>query len=244
MKKIFTLLLACVLLAFSATCLAFETHYGSCCYMRTDAQGRDNGMLTLYWTQNGNFIEVTVYDAENDKAPRLSGAGTYVNNNMMLENYELRRDGSVHEYKYPDGPLTAEVRLDDNNVELLPTINARELGDTKVSEPDIGGKYTEVHSYIGASERMTLVYLQHLNMEMVGMDLRAADLTFKYGYDADKHSQILKDYMPSGANYTSVEIYRGGNLLMTYFVDRGLWDAYCLTPAGEVRLLTSNDAVG
>ena len=91
---------------------------------------------------------------------------------------------------------------------------------------------------------MTLVYLQHLNVEMVGLDLRAADLTFKYGHDADKHSRILKDYMPSGAGYTSVEVYRGGKLLMTYLVDRGLWDVYSLAPDGEVRLLTSNDAVG
>lgn len=244
MKKIFRLLLACVLLAFSASCLAFEQDYGSCRYMRTDAQGRDNGMLTLFRTQNGNFIDVTVYESGNDNDLRLDGAGKYEHSTLTLENYELHRDGKVQEFLFPHGTLLAEVRLDDNNVELLPTIDAREQGDTKVSNPDIGGKYTAVQSYIGASERMTLVYLQHLNVEMVGLDLRAADLTFKYGHDADKHSRILKDYMPSGAGYTSVEVYRGGKLLMTYLVDRGLWDVYSLAPDGEVRLLTSNDAVG
>ena len=244
MKKIFRLLLACVLLAFSASCLAWEQDYGACRYMRTDAQGRDNGMLTLFRTQNGNFIDVTVYESSSDNDLRLAGAGKYEHGTLALENYELHRDGKVQEFLFPHGTLLAEVRLGDYHVELLPTIDARELGDAKVSEPDIGGKYVAVQSYIGASERMTLVYLQHLNVEMVGLDLRAADLTFKYGYDAKRNKQVLKQYVVSGEGYTSVEVYRGGTLLMTYFVDRGLWDVYSLAPDGEVRLLTSNDAVG
>lgn len=95
MKKIFRLLLACVLLAFSASCLAFEQEYGSCRYMRTDAQGRDNGMLTLFRTQNGNFIDVTVYESGTDNDLRLDGAGKYEHSTLTLENYELHRDGKV-----------------------------------------------------------------------------------------------------------------------------------------------------
>ncbi len=45
-------------------------------------------------------------------------------------------------------------------------------------------------------------------------------------------------------NYNAVYVYKNGKLQMKYYVNPVLWDAYRVTPTGEVLLMVSNEAQG
>ena len=132
-------------------------------------------------------------------------------------------------------------------VVLLPTVDAREMGITKVSEPDIGGTYRFEGLQAEEDYTMALYFLRKLNMKNTGLDLSSKDYWFGYGSRfAEDPNSDLNSYLPKDAgDYFGVFVYNlNDELVMTYYVHPNLWDAYRVTVDGEFMILCSNDAMG
>ena len=136
MKRLFSLLMFSLLLLVSATAMAAS--YGAYPYMRYGANGRDNASLHLIYTQSGVFASVVTYDLQDGNAPMFKGVGMLENGSLVLEDYSFdvgRHGEDTRYFGYGSQPLVCEARVQDGKqVVLLPTIDAREMGITKVSE--------------------------------------------------------------------------------------------------------------
>ena len=143
MKRLFSLLMFSLLLLVSATAMAASYAYGAYSYMRYGANGRDNASLHLIYTQSGVFASVVTYDLQDGNAPMFKGVGMLENGSLVLEDYSFdvgRHGEDTRYFGYGSQPLVCEARVQEGKqVVLLPTVDAREMGITKVSEPDIGG---------------------------------------------------------------------------------------------------------
>ena len=71
MKRLFSLLMFCLLLLVSAVALAAP--YGVHPYVRADNKGNGNASLFLFCTQSGVFASVATYDAEGNDVPIFKG---------------------------------------------------------------------------------------------------------------------------------------------------------------------------
>lgn len=87
MKRLFSLLMFCLLLLASATAMAAS--YGAYPYMRYGADGRDNASLHLIYTQSGVFASVVTYDLQDGNAPMFKGVGMLENGSLVLEDYSF-----------------------------------------------------------------------------------------------------------------------------------------------------------
>ena len=161
MKRLFSLLMFSLLLLVSATAMAAS--YGAYPYMRYGANGRDNASLHLIYTQSGIFASVVTYDLQDGNAPMFKGVGMLENGSLVLEDYSFdvgRHGEDTRYFGCGSQPLVCEARVQDSKqVVLLPTVDAREMGITKVSEPDIGGTYRfEGMQKVKNKENFTLSY--------------------------------------------------------------------------------------
>lgn len=255
MKKLFSLLMFSLLLLVSATAMAAS--YGAYPYMRYGADGRDNASLHLIYTQSGIFASVVTYDLQDGNAPMFKGVGMLENGSLVLEDYSFdvgRHGEDTRYFGYGSQPLVCEARVQDGKqVVLLPTVDLREMGVTKISEPDISGTYkykyksSECESYEGviADYRLALYFLKKLHVENTGLDLCSNDYRFDYDISgAWKHNNVLNSYMLPGDYYAIYVYNKNDELVMTYYVHLKLWNALRVNAAGEVKILCSNDAVG
>lgn len=237
------------LLLVSATAMAAS--YGAYPYMRYGANGRDNASLHLIYTQSGVFASVVTYDLQDGNAPMFKGVGMLENGSLVLEDYSFdvgRHGEDTRYFGYGSQPLVCEARVQDGKqVVLLPTVDAREMGITKVSEPDIGGTYRLEGMQAEEDYTMALYFLRKLNVKNTGLDLSSKDYWFGYGSRfAEDPNSVFNSYMPQDAgDYFGVYVYnKNDELVMTYYVHPNLWDAYSVTVDGKVKMLCSNDAVG
>ena len=255
MKRLFSLLIFCLLLLVSAAALAAP--YGVHPYIRVDNKGNANASLFLFYTQSGVFASVATYDVEDGNAPIFKGVGVLENGTLVLEDYLFDVDVNSKEkrhFAYPSQPLPCEARVNEGKqVVLLPTVDLREMGVTKISEPDISGTYkykyksSECESYEGviADYRLALYFLKKLHVENTGLDLCSNDYRFDYDISgAWKHNNVLNSYMLPGDYYAIYVYNKNDELVMTYYVHLKLWNALRVNAAGEVKILCSNDAVG
>ncbi|WP_302289403.1 hypothetical protein [Phascolarctobacterium succinatutens] len=249
MKRLFSLLMFCLLLLASATAMAAS--YGAYPYMRYGANGRDNASLHLIYTQSGIFASVVTYDLQDGNAPMFKGVGMLENGSLVLEDYSFdvgRHGEDTRYFGYGSQPLVCEARVQDGKqVVLLPTIDAREMGITKVSEPDIGGTYRFEGMQAEEDYTMAMYFLRKLNVKNTGLDLSSKDYWFGYGSRfAEDPNSVFNSYLPQDAgDYFGVYVYnKNDELVMTYYVHPNLWDAYRVTVDGEIKMLCSNDAMG
>lgn len=248
MKKLFSLLMFCLLLLVSATAMAAS--YGAYPYMRYGTNGRDNASLHLIYTQSGIFASVVTYDLQDGNAPMFKGVGMLENGSLVLEDYSFdvgRHGEDTRYFGYGSQPLVCEARVQEGKqVVLLPTVDLREMGVTKISEPDISGTYKYKSSEgARADYRLALYFLKKLHVENTGLDLCSNDYRFDYDMTgAWEHNNVLNSYMLPG-DYFGVYVYnKNDELVMTYYVHSKLWNALRVNAAGEVKILCSNDAVG
>lgn len=248
MKRLFSLLMFCLLLLVSAAALAAP--YGVYPYVRADNKGNANASLFLFYTQSGVFASVATYDVEDGDAPIFKGVGVLENGTLVLEDYLFDVDVNSEErrhFAYPSQPLPCEARVQDSKqVVLLPTVDLREMGVTKISEPDISGTY-KFGSGEGASAdyRLALYFLKKLPVENTGLDLCSKDYRFDYDVTgAWEQNNVLNSYMLSGDYYTIYVYNKNDEKVMTYYVHAKLWNALRVNTDGEVKILCSNDAVG
>ena len=248
MKKLFSLLMFSLLLLVSATAMAAS--YGAYPYMRYGADGRDNASLHLIYTQSGIFASVVTYDLQDGNAPMFKGVGMLENGSLVLEDYSFdvgRHGEDTRYFGYGSQPLVCEARVQDGKqVVLLPTVDLREMGVTKISEPDISGTY-KYKSSEGASAdyRLALYFLKKLHVENSGLDLCSNDYRFDYDMTGDwEHDGVLNSYMLPGEYYAIYVYNKNDELVMTYYVHPNLWDAYSVTVDGKIKMLCSNDAMG
>lgn len=249
MKRLFSLLMFCLLLLVSAAALAAP--YGAYPYMRYGNNGKDNGSLQLFYTQSGVFASVVTYDVEDGNAPMFKGVGMLENGSLVLEDYSFdvgRHGEDIRYFGYGSQPLVCEARVQESKqVVLLPTVDVREMGITKVSEPDISGTYRYEGLQVEGDHQMALYFLQKLHVENTGLDLCSKEYWFAYGMSgAEAPNSVFNSYMPQDAgDYFGVYVYnKNDELVMTYYVHPNLWDAYRVNADGEVKMLCSNDAVG
>lgn len=260
MKKIFGMLLFCLLLAAGAA-TAMAAGYGTASYVRHGADGGIDAVLRLYETQDGTFAQVTVYDAQDNEQPLLAAVGRLNNGTLLLDDYEQKHNGKVTKYttfggkSYINGQtidlpypqlLLCELRLDADKAVLLPTINDRELGSSSVGSPDICGSYNFVGEMDVLSGQMALYFLQQLHIQATALQLRPDAYSYSFGNSADEavDSPMHEVLGMHRDNYNAVYVYKNGKLQMKYYVNPVLWDAYRVTPTGEVLLLVSNEAQG
>ena len=247
MKRLFSLLMFSLLLV-SATAMAAS--YGAYPYMRYGANGRDNASLHLIYTQSGIFASVVTYDLQDGNAPMFKGVGMLENGSLVLEDYSFdvgRHGEDTRYFGYGSQPLVCEARVQDGKqVVLLPTVDLREMGVTKISEPDISGTYKYKSSEgARADYRLALYFLKKLHVENTGLDLCSNDYRFDYDISgAWKHNNVLNSYMLPGDYYVIYVYNKNDELVMTYYVHSKLWNALRVNAAGEVKILCSNDAVG
>lgn len=238
MKRIFAVLVSCVLLLIAAVGYA-SVPYGAYRYV----YDKDDTMhiLKLFYTPDGVFASVNV-SGVSDMFPWLEGAGRMQNDTLSLENYLIERiPGEKLEAKQP---LDCEVEIKHKKqVVLRPTIDARELGETTLSDPDIAGCYKFEPGEMGADERLALVYLQSLHPLNTELNLRDSRYSFRFS-DAASGDRIYPERIRCNPYYNVVDVYDGTELVMTYYVHYILWDAYKLSPQGELTLMSSNEAVG
>lgn len=238
MKRIFAVLVSCVLLFVAAVGYA-AAPYGAYRYV----YDKDDTMhiLKLFYTPDGVFTSVNV-SGVSDMFPWLEGAGRVQNNTLSLENYLIERTpGEKLESKQP---LDCEVEIKHKKqVVLRPTIDARELGLMNISDPDIAGTYKFEPGEMGADERLALVYLQSLQPLNTELDLRDSRYSFRFS-TAASDDRIYPERIRCNPYYNVVDVYEGTELVMTYYVHYILWDAYKHTPLGELTLMGSNEAVG
>lgn len=251
MKRLLSLLMFCLLLLASTTAMAASYAYGAYSYMRYGADGRDNASLHLIYTQSGIFASVVIYDLQDGNAPMFKGVGMLENGALVLEDYSFdvgRHGDDTRYFGYGSQPLVCEARVQEGKqVVLLPTVDAREMGITKVSEPDIGGTYRLEGMQAEEDYTMALYFLRKLNVKNTGLDLSSKDYWFGYGSRfAEDPNSVFNSYMPKDAgDYFGVYVYnKNDELVMTYYVHPNLWDAYSVTVDGEIKMLCSNDAVG
>ena len=248
MKRLFSLLMCCLLLLVSAVALAAP--YGVYPYVRADNKGNANASLFLFYTQSGVFASVVTYDLQDGNAPMFKGVGMLENGSLVLEDYSFdvgRHGEDTRYFGYGSQPLVCEARVQEGKqVVLLPTVDAREMGITKISEPDISGTY-KYKSSEGASAdyRLALYFLKKLHVENTGLDLCSNDYRFDYDMSgAWEHNNVLNSYMLPGEYYAIYVYNKNDELVMTYYVHSKLWNALRVNAAGEVKILCSNDAVG
>lgn len=238
MKKIFAVLVSCVLLLVAAVGYAAASH-GAYRYV----YDKDDTMhiLKLFYTPDGVFASVNV-SGVSDMFPWLEGAGRVQNATLSLENYLIERaPGEKLEGRQP---LDCEIEIQHKKqVVLRPTIDARELGETTISDPDIAGCYKFEPGEMGADERLALVYLQSLHPLNTGLDLRDSRYSFRFS-DATSGDRTYPERIRCNPYYNVVDVYDGSELVMTYYVHYVLWDAYKLSPQGELTLMSSNEAAG
>lgn len=251
MKRLFSLLMFSLLLLVSATAMAASYAYGAYSYMRYGADGRDNASLHLIYTQSGIFASVVTYDLQDGNAPMFKGVGMLENGSLVLEDYSFdvgRHGEDTRYFGYGSQPLVCEARVQEGKqVVLLPTVDAREMCITKVSEPDIGGAYRFEGLQVEGDHQMALYFLRKLNVKNTGLDLSSKEYWFGYGSRfAEAPNSVFNSYLPQEyGDYFGVYVYnKNDELVMTYYVHPNLWDAYRVTVDGEVKLLCSNDAVG
>ena len=251
MKRLFSLLMFCLLLLASTTAMAASYAYGAYSYMRYGANGRDNASLHLIYTQSGIFASVVTYDLQDGNAPMFKGVGMLENGSLVLEDYSFdvgRHGEDTRYFGYGSQPLVCEARVQESKqVVLLPTVDVREMGITKVSEPDIGGTYRYEGLQVEGDHQMALYFLRKLNVKNTGLDLSSKDYWFGYGMSgAEAPNSVFNSYLPQDAgDYFGVYVYnKNDELVMTYYVHPNLWDAYRVNADGEVKMLCSNDAVG
>ena len=253
MKRLFSLLMFSLLLLVSAAALAAP--YGVYPYVRADNKGNGNASLFLFYTQSGVFASVATYDTEDGDAPIFKGVGVLENGTLVLEDYLFDVDLNSEErrhFAYPSQPLPCEVRVNEGKqVVLLPTVDLREMGVTKISEPDISGTYKyksgEGESSEGASAdyRLALYFLKKLPVENTGLDLCSKDYRFDYDVTgAWEQNNVLNSYMLPGDYYAIYVYNKNDEKVMTYYVHSKLWNALRVNTDGEVKILCSNDAVG
>ena len=238
MKKIFAVLVSCVLLLIAAVGYT-AVPYGAYRYV----YDKDDTMhiLKLFYTPDGAFASVNV-SGVSDMFPWLEGAGRVQNATLSLENYLIERTpGEKLEARQP---LDCEIEVQHKKQAVLrPTIDARELGETTISDPDIAGCYKFEPGEMGADERLALVYLQSLHPLNTGLDLRDSRYSFRFS-DAASGERIYPERIRCNPYYNVVDVYDGSELVMTYYVHYVLWDAYKQTPAGELLMMSSNEAAG
>ena len=181
----------------------------------------------------------------------FKGVGMLENGSLVLEDYSFdvgRHGEDTRYFGYGSQPLVCEARVQDSKqVVLLPTVDAREMGITKVSEPDIGGTYKFEGMQAEEDYAMALYFLRKLNVKNTGLDLSSKDYWFGYGSRfAEDPNSVFNSYLPQDAgDYFGVYVYnKNDELVMTYYVHPNLWDAYRVTVDGEIMMLCSNDAVG
>ena len=249
MKRLFSLLMFCLLLLVSAAALAAP--YGVYPYVRADNKGNANASLFLFYTQAGVFASVATYDAEGGDAPIFKGVGVLENGTLVLEDYLFDVDVNSEErrhFAYPSQPLPCEARVNEGKqVVLLPTVDLREMGVTKISEPDISGTYKFEGLQVEGDHQLALYFLQKLYIGNTGLDLSSKEYWFAYGMSgAEDRNSIFNSHMPQDAgDYLAIYVHNKHNkLIMTYYVHPHLWDAYSVTSDGEFKMLCSNDAVG
>ena len=240
MKKIFAVLVSCVLLLVAAVGYA-AMPYGA--YRYTCDRDDKLQVLNLFYTPEAVFASVYVSGgSEGDMFPCFSGAGRVQNDTLSLENYLIERTPA--EKLEAKQPLDCEIEIKHKDqVVLRPTIDARELGVTTISDPDIAGSYKFEPGEIGADERVALVYLQSLHPLNTELDLRDSKYSFRFS-DATSGDRVYPERIRDNPYYNVVDVYDGTELVMTYFVHYSLWDAYKLSPQGELTLMCSNEAVG
>ena len=250
MKRLFSLLMFCLLLLASTTAMAASYAYGAYPYMRYGNNGKDNACLQLFYTQSGVFASVVTYDVEDGNAPMFKGVGMLENGTLVLEDYWFdvgRHREERRHFAYPSQPLPCEARVNENKqVVLLPTVDLREMGVTKISEPDISGTYKFGSGEgAGADYRMALYFLKKLPVENTGLDLCSKDYRFDYDVTgAWEQNNVLNSYMLPGDYYAIYVYNKNDEKVMTYYVHPKLWNALRVNAAGEVKILCSNDAVG
>lgn len=251
MKRLFSLLMFCLLLLASTTAMAASYAYGAYSYMRYGANGRDNASLHLIYTQSGIFASVVTYDLQDGNAPMFKGVGMLENGSLVLEDYSFdvgRHGEDTRYFGYGSQPLVCEARVQESKqVVLLPTVDVREMGITKVSEPDIGGTYRYEGLQVEGDHQMALYFLRKLNVKNTGLDLSSKDYWFGYGSRlAEDPNSVFNSYLPQEyGDYFGVYVYnKNDELVMTYYVHPKLWNAFRVNAAGEVKILCSNDAVG
>lgn len=248
MKRLFSLLMFCLLLLVSAAALAAP--YGVHPYIRADNKGNANASLFLFYTQSGVFASVVTYDVEDGNAPIFKGVGVLENGTLVLEDYLFDVDVDSEErchFAYPSQPLPCEARVNEGKqVVLLPTVDLREMGVTKISEPDISGTYKFGYGEgASADYRLALYFLKKLPVENTGLDLCSKDYHFDYDVTgAWEQNNVLNSYMLSGDYYAIYVYNKNDEKVMTYYVHAKLWNALRVNTDGEVKILCSNDAVG
>ena len=238
MKRIFAVLVSCVLLLVAAVGYT-AAPYGAYRYV----YDKDDTMhiLKLFYTPEGVFASVNV-SGVSDMFPWLEGAGRVQNDTLSLESYLIERaPGEKLEARQP---LDCEVEIKHKNqVVLRPTIDARELGETTISDPDIAGIYKFEPGEMGADARLALVYLQSLHPLNTELDLLDSRYSFRFS-DAASGDRLYPERIRCNPYYNVVDVYDGTELMMTYYVHYVLWDAYKQTPDGELLMMSSNEAVG
>ena len=249
MKRLVSLLMFCLLLLVSAAALAAP--YGVYPYVRADNKGNANASLFLFYTQSGVFASVVTYDLQDGNAPMFKGVGMLENGSLVLEDYSFdvgRHGEDTRYFGYGSQPLVCEARVQESKqVVLLPTVDAREMGITKVSEPDIGGTYRFEGMQAEEDYTMALYFLRKLNVKNTGLDLSSKDYWFGYGSRfAEDPNSVFNSYLPQEyGDYFGIYVYnKNDELVMTYYVHPNLWDAYSVTVDGEIKMLCSNDAMG
>lgn len=240
MKKIFALVVSCVLLFLAAVgCAAVP--YGA--YRYTCDNNAALHVLKLFYTPEGIFAAVNVSGAsDGDMFPCFGGAGRVQNDTLSLENYLIER--TPDERLEGRQPLDCEITIQHKNqVVLRPTVDSRELGVMTISEPDIAGIYKFAPGEMGEDERLALVYLQSLHPLNTELNLQDSKYSFRFS-TAKSGDRIYPERIRDNPYYNVVDVYEGAELVMTYFVHYILWDAYKLLPDGELTLMGSNEAVG
>lgn len=240
MKKIFTLLLSCLLLLVAAVGYA-AVPYGA--YRYTCNKEDTLQVLKLFYTPEGTFASVDVSGrSEGHMFPCFAGAGRVQNDTLSLARYLIER--SPEEKVEFQQPLDCEIKIQHKNqVVLRPTINSRELGITSISDPDIAGTYKFEPGEMGADARLALVYLQSLHPLNTELDLRDSKYSI-YFSTVILGGRVYPERIRDNPYYNVVDVYEGNELVMTYFVHYVLWDAYKLPADGELTLMGSNEAVG
>ena len=240
MKKIFALLVSCVLLLLAAVGYA-AVPYGA--YRYTYDNNAALHVLKLFYTPEGAFASVNVSGAsEGDMFPCFEGAGRVQNDTLSLEHYLIER--TPDERIEAQQPLDCEITIQHKKqVVLRPTIDARELSVTTISDPDIAGTYRFEPGEIDADEKLALVYLQSLSPWNTGLELRDSKYSFRFS-TAAAGDRIYPESIRCNPYYNVVDVYEGAELVMTYYVHYLLGDAYKQLPAGELLMMSSNEAVG
>ena len=240
MKKIFILIMSCMLLLAAAVAYA-AVPYGV--YRYTCDRDDKLQVLNLFYTPEAVFASVYVSGgSEGDMFPCFSGTGRVQNNTLSLEKYLIERNPDERiEFKQP---LDCEINIKHKNqVVLCPSVDSRELGVTTISDPDIAGTYKFEPGEIGADERLALVYLQSLHPLNTELDLQDSKYSFRFS-TATSGERIYPERIRCNPYYNVVDVYDGSELVMTYYVHYVLWDAYKQTPAGELLMMSSNEAAG